>query len=116
MMRDAWGWTLFGLVWASAATGILFKVFYIGRYEVFSTLWYILMGWIAIIAIKPLVQAMPPGVWPWIVGGGLCYTGGVLFYAMGKLRYNHAIWHLFVIGGSLLHFVSFLLFVLPKNA
>ncbi|HOD49935.1 MAG TPA: hemolysin III family protein [Candidatus Hydrogenedentes bacterium] len=115
VVRDAWGWTLFGLVWASAITGILFKIFYTGRFEIVSTLWYVMMGWTAIIAIKPLIQTMPAGVWPWLVGGGLCYTFGVLFYAMGKLRYNHAVWHLFVLCGSLLHFLSFLLFVLPEN-
>ncbi len=115
VMRDAWGWTLFGLVWGSAVLGIVFKIFYTGRYEVVSTLWYIMMGWIAVIAIKPMAEAMPAGVWPWVVGGGLCYTFGVIFYAMGKLRYNHAVWHLFVLGGSLLHFMSFLLFVLPKH-
>ncbi len=115
-MRNAWGWTLFGLVWGLAAAGILFKVFFTGRFEAVATLGYILMGWIAVIAIKPLVQTMPPGVWPWLVGGGLCYTFGVVFYAMGRLRYNHAVWHLFVVAGSLLHFLSFLLFVLPVKS
>jgi hemolysin III len=74
------------------------------------------MGWTAVIALKHLMETLPTGIWPWLVGGGLCYTGGVLFYAMGKLRYNHAIWHVFVIAGSLLHFLSFLLFLLPMNA
>ena len=115
MMRDAWGWTIFGLVWASAILGILFKTVCSERFEAATVFWYIAMGWIAVVAIKPLAQAMPPGIWPWVVGGGLCYTFGVLFYAMGKLRYNHTVWHIFVIGGSLLHFVSFLLFVLPEN-
>lgn len=115
-MRDAWGWTLFGIVWGSAAIGVLFKIFYTGRFDALSTIWYVLMGWTAVIALKHLMETLPSGIWPWLVGGGLCYTGGVLFYAMGKLRYNHAIWHIFVLAGSLLHFLSFLLFLLPMNA
>jgi hemolysin III len=115
VMRNAWGWTVFGLVWGLAALGILFKLFFMGRYNALSTLWYILMGWIALIAIKPMMEAMPAGVWPWVAGGGLCYTFGVIFYAMRKLRYHHAVWHLFVLSGSSLHFVSLVLFVLPAQ-
>lgn len=112
-IRGGWGWSLFGVVWGIAIFGIVFKAFFTGRYNVVSTVLYIAMGWIAVIAIKPLVSQLPPGAFAWILLGGLSYTVGVIFYAWERLPYGHAIWHLFVLGGSTLHFFAVLFYVLP---
>ncbi len=112
-IRGGWGWSLFGVVWGIAIFGIVFKAFSTGRYNVVSTVLYIAMGWIAVIAIKPLVSQLPPGAFAWILLGGLSYTAGVIFYAWERLPYGHAIWHLFVLGGSTLHFFAVLFYVLP---
>ncbi len=112
-IRGGWGWSLFGVVWGIAIFGIVFKAFSTGRYNFVSTALYIAMGWIAVIAIKPLVAQLPPGAFAWILLGGLSYTLGVIFYAWERLPYGHAIWHLFVLGGSTLHFFAVLFYVLP---
>ena len=115
-LRGPWGWTLFGLVWGLALLGIAFKTVFIGRYEKLATAAYVLMGWLVVIAFKQMHVAIPPGGIVWVVIGGVVYTLGVLFYAWEKLPYNHAIWHLFVLGGSACHFFAILLHVLPVNA
>lgn len=115
-LRGPWGWTLFGLVWGLALLGIAFKTVFIGRYEKLATAAYVLMGWLVVIAFKQMLVAIPPGGIVWVVIGGVVYTLGVLFYAWEKLPYNHAIWHLFVLGGSACHFFAILLHVLPVNA
>lgn len=112
-IRGGWGWSLFGVVWGIAIFGIVFKAFSTGRYNFVSTALYIAMGWIAVIAIKPLVSQLPRGAFAWILLGGLSYTVGVIFYAWERLPYSHAIWHLFVLGGSTLHFFAVLFYVLP---
>ncbi|MBN2079314.1 MAG: hemolysin III family protein [Spirochaetes bacterium] len=112
-IRGGWGWSLFGVVWGIAIFGIVFKAFSTGRYNFVSTVLYIAMGWIAVIAIKPLVSRLPTGAFAWILLGGLSYTVGVIFYAWERLPYSHAIWHLFVLGGSTLHFFAVLFYVLP---
>lgn len=114
-MRGPWGWTLFGIVWGLALMGILFKTVFIGRFEVIATIAYVLMGWLVMIAFGQLRQHLPPGGVTWLVIGGLFYTVGVLFYAWRQLPYNHAIWHLFVLGGSISHFFAVLLHVLPAE-
>ena len=112
-LQGAWGWTLFGLVWGIAAIGIVFKLFYTGRFPRISTIIYIAMGWLAVIAIKPLIDNVPMGGLALILAGGLAYTGGVIFYAWKSLPYSHAIWHLFVVGGSVCHFLCVLFYVVP---
>ena len=112
-LRGPWGWSLFGVVWGLCVTGMILKFFLAGRFRVLSTLIYILMGWLIVIAIKPLAAALPAGgIWL-LAAGGLCYTGGTVFYLWKSLRYHHAIWHLFVLAGSICHFFSVLIYVLP---
>ncbi len=112
-MRGPWGWTMFGVVWGLALLGIAFKTVFIGRYEKLATVAYVLMGWLVVVAFKEMLVAIPPGGVAWLMAGGVVYTLGVLFYAWQKLPYNHAIWHLFVLGGSTCHFFAILFHVLP---
>jgi len=112
-MRDGWGWTLFGVVWGLAVLGILFKIFSTNRFRNLSTIFYLLLGWMSVLFIKPMLAAIPEGALFWIVAGGLFYTLGVIFYAWPRLPYSHAIWHLFVLGGSTCHYFAVLFYVLP---
>lgn len=114
-LRGAWGWTLFGLVWGLAICGILLKVFFINRFRILSVCLYIGMGWIMLIALKPLLSAVPVGGIVWLGIGGLAYTFGVIFYVLKQIPFNHAIWHLFVLAGSVCHFFSILFYVLPMG-
>ena len=114
-LRGGWGWSLFGAVWGLAAIGIVFKAVFIGRYGKLSVLVYVLMGWMVLVALKPLLSAVPRGALVWLVAGGLCYTGVVAVYAMKSVRYCHAVWHLFVLGGSLCHYFAILWYVLPPR-
>ncbi len=102
------GWFLFGLIWALAITGILFKVFFTGRFTFLSTLLYILMGWIVVLFIRTIIHTMPSsGLWL-LVAGGLSYTIGAVFYLFKWFKFHHAVWHLFVLAGSILHFLAIL--------
>ncbi|MDX9975598.1 MAG: hemolysin III family protein [FCB group bacterium] len=112
-LRGGWGWTLFGLVWGIAALGIVFKLFYTGRFEILSTLAYIAMGWLIVIAIKPAMANVEPGGLALLAAGGLAYTGGVVFYALRRMPYNHAVWHVFVLAGSVCHFFAILFYARP---
>lgn len=112
-MRGAWGWSLFGVVWGLALLGVAFKVIFIGRYEVLATVAFVLMGWLVVIAFKEMLVRVPPGGIALLIAGGLVYTLGVIFYAWEKLPFNHAIWHLFVLGGSICHFFAVLFYILP---
>jgi hemolysin III len=105
-MRGVWGWTIFGVVWGLALLGVVFKVFFIGRYEVMATAAYVLMGWLCVIAFKEMLIRIPSGGMTFLIIGGVVYTVGLIFYAWQKLPYNHAIWHLFVMGGSICHFFA----------
>ena len=107
-MRGPWGWTLFGLIWAMAIGGILFKVFLIGRAKILSVAFYIAMGWLAVVAVKPMWVMLPKAAIVWIFAGGIFYTLGVVFYAMKGVRYHHAVWHGFVLCGSVSHFFAML--------
>jgi hemolysin III len=111
LLRGGWGWTLFGLVWGIAVLGIVFKMFSTGRYQVFSSALYIGMGWLVIIAIKPLLAVLPLSGFLWMALGGLFYTGGIVFYLKDRIRYFHMIWHLCVLAGSVCHFITILRFV-----
>ena len=112
-LRGPWGWTLFGVIWGLALVGVVFKIFFAGRFKVFSTLVYIGMGWMVIVAIRPLCQTLPLGGLLWMVAGGVLYTIGTIFYLGHRIPFNHAIWHSFVLAGSLCHFFSVMLFVIP---
>ena len=116
MLRGGWGWTIFGLVWGFAVVGICFKVFWTGRFEFASTLAYILMGWTAVVAIKPMLEQFPVGCLLWILAGGLTYTFGVVFYAFDRKPFMHAAWHLAVLCGSVCHYVAVMTYVLPGKA
>jgi hemolysin III len=111
LLRGPWGWTLFAIVWGLAAAGIAAKAVFGARWPVVSTVLYVAMGWTAVVAAKPLVAHVPAGAIGWLVAGGLAYTGGVAFYAWTRLRYSHAIWHLFVLAGSVCHYVAVVLYV-----
>lgn len=113
LLRGTFGWTLFGVVWALAAFGVALKVAYTGRFEVLSTVLYIGMGWMGLCALKPVLAVMPVAGIVLLVAGGFAYTLGVVFYACKRIPFNHAIWHLFVMTGSVLHFLAVALFVLP---
>lgn len=114
-LRGTWGWVLFGIIWGMAFCGIVFKFFWVDRFKIVSVLSYLLMGWLAVIAIKQLLVLIPIPGFLWIVAGGLFYTVGVLFYTHEqKWRYSHAIWHLFVLAGSICHYFAVLFYVVPK--
>jgi len=112
-LKGAWGWTIFGLIWAFAIAGFIFKFSPLRRSEKLSLSLYALMGWLIIIAIKPLIETVAPEALWYLLGGGLCYTFGIYFYAKEKIPYNHAIWHVFVLGGSTLHFFGIFLYLIP---
>ena len=107
-MRTTWVLYLLPVVWTMAIIGIYIKVFYIHRYERLTLAFYIVMGWMAIIAVKPLFNAIPIESFIWIIIGGACYTSGVVFYAWSRLPFNHTIWHGFVLIGSISHFIGML--------
>jgi hemolysin III len=112
-LHGPWGWSLFGVIWGLALLGIVFKSLLICRFKKLSVLMYILMGWLCLIVIKPMLVAVPTGGMLVLAGGGLLYTAGVVFYAWRSLKFNHAIWHLFVLAGSVCHYFTILFFVLP---
>ena len=112
-LRGPWGWSLFGVIWALAIGGVIYKLFFINRYRLLSTIGYLLMGWIVIIAINPLLESVPEGGLLFLGLGGLSYCFGVIFYLWRKLPFSHAIWHLFVLGGSIMHFFAVYLYLVP---
>lgn len=114
-LRDSVGWWLFGTIWALALAGVCFKLFYTGRFKLLSTLIYVAMGWLVILAIKPVMAALDTWTFSWLLAGGLAYTLGTVFYHRPALRYSHAIWHLFVIAGSVCHYIAVMAQVLPRR-
>ena len=112
-LRGPWGWTLFGVIWGLAVLGIALQT---GsrRHPVAAVLLYVAMGWTVVIAVRPLLRELPLGGVTLLVLGGLAYTSGVAFYAWRKLPYHHAIWHGFVLAGTVLHFFAVLLYVIPR--
>ena len=106
------GWTLFGITWGIALIGIFFKLFYTGRYDKISTISYVLMGWIIIFAIKPLIENLPIQGLYWLLTGGIFYSVGAVLYSIKKIRFNHAIFHVFVLLGSFSHFMAIYFYVL----
>lgn len=113
VLAGPWGWSLFGFTWGLAIIGVGLKIFTTGRYETISLAVYLLMGWCAVVAIKPLIDRMEPPGLIMLAAGGVVYSGGVAFYTWQRLRYHHAIWHLFVLGGSVLHWFTVFFYVVP---
>jgi hemolysin III len=105
-LRGVWGWTLFAVVWTLAALGVVFKLFCTGRYDRLSTAMYVALGWLAVLAFRPMVEALPAATLAWLAAGGLAYTAGTVFYLSRRIPYAHAIWHLFVLAGSVCHFAA----------
>jgi hemolysin III len=113
-MRGPWGWTIFGIIWGLAFAGVLFKIFfYSNRLRFISTMLYLAMGWLILIALGPLIKNVPAGGLYWLLAGALSYSIGVIFYLWRKYWFNHVIWHLFVLGGSISHFFAIFYHVLP---
>ena len=110
-LRGPWGWSLFAVVWGLCVCGVVFKSLWIGRLKVASTVVYLLMGWCVVVAIRPLLAALPWTGFMWMLAGGLCYTAGVAFYANSR-RFAHSIWHLFVMAGSVCHYWAVFHYVL----
>jgi hemolysin III len=112
-LDGAWGWTLFGIVWTLAIIGMLQEIKPRSEARVLSIVIYAVMGWIVLIAVKPLIAALGMAGFIWLAGGGVLYTVGIIFFAYdSRFRHWHGIWHLFVMGGSLMHFVAVLRYVL----
>ncbi len=112
-LRGPLGWTLFGSVWGIAVMGIVVDLLFADRRRIIPVIFYLLMGWIVVFAIKPLLQSLPLNGFWWLLAGGISYTAGVVFYALeGKLPHSHGIWHLFVLGGSIAQFIAILVYVL----
>jgi hemolysin III len=116
VLRGAWGWSLFGVVWGLAVVGVAMTSAVGVKFPRASVVVYILMGWLVVIAVKPLMTHLAPAGLAWLVAGGLAYTGGVAFYGWRRLRYQHTLWHLFVLAGSACHFVAVLRYAAPPLA
>ncbi|MCJ1883672.1 hemolysin III family protein [Pseudomonas sp. LA21] len=115
-LKGAWGWTLFGIVWSMAVIGMLQEIKPRSEARVLSIIIYAVMGWIVLIAVGPLYRALGGAGFAWLVGGGACYTIGIIFFAYdSRFRHWHGIWHLFVIAGSLLHFIAIWRYVIPAR-
>jgi hemolysin III len=111
-LRGPWGWSLFGTVWALALLGVVQEIWLAKGARVLSLVIYVLIGWLALIAIVPLISALSWGGFAWLAAGGLLYTVGIIFYATDdKLRHGHGVWHLFVLGGSAAHYFTVLFYV-----
>lgn len=105
VVKGALGWALFGTVWGIALAGVAFKIFFTKRFVILSTVGYVLMGWMIIFAFNRVVLTLPQQGLAWLIGGGILYTVGAIFYVWRKFPFNHAIWHLFVLAGSTSHFI-----------
>ena len=114
-LKGTIGWVIFGTTWGIALTGIILKLFFTGKYNLISTLMYVLMGWIIVFAIKPLINNLPFEGFLWVLAGGISYTIGAIIYSIKKIKFNHAIFHMFVLVGSFCHFISVFFYVLPSK-
>ena len=112
-LQGAWRWSLFGVVWAGAIAGLIYKGLVPHKHKIVMPLLYLALGWVAVVALKPLSEAMAPEGLFWLFAGGISYSVGLVFYAAGRIPYNHAIWHLFVIIGSISHYLCILWYVVP---
>lgn len=107
------GWVIFTVSWGLALSGVILKLFFAGRYNLISTVMYVLMGWIIIFAIKPLINNLPLNGLLWLFAGGISYTIGAVLYSIKKIKFNHAIFHILVLTGSFCHFIAVYFYVLP---
>jgi hemolysin III len=107
-LRGWIGWTMFGVVWALAIGGTVVKSISVGRYVRLSTYFYVGMGWVVLLAIKPLYESVSTACFTWLILGGVAYTGGTYFFLKERWLYNHSIWHMFVLAGSICHFFAVL--------
>lgn len=114
-LKGTIGWVIFGISWGLALTGIILKLFFTGKYDIISTMMYILMGWVIVFAIKPLIHNLSLDGLLWLFAGGISYTIGAILYSIEKIKLNHAIFHIFVLFGSLCHFISVFFYVLPNR-
>lgn len=112
-LRESSGWVLFGVVWGLAIAGVVFKSFMTHRLAFLAPVFYIALGWLIVVDLEGLLTLVPIKGVLWLVAGGLFYTVGIIFYAFDRIPYNHAIWHVFVIAGSLCHYLSILWYVVP---
>jgi len=114
-LKGTIGWVIFGISWGLALTGIILKLFYTRKYNLLSTIMYVLMGWVIVFAIKPLINNLPLEGLLWLLAGGIFYTIGAILYSIKKIKFNHAIFHLFVLNGSFCQFMSVFFYVLPSE-
>ncbi|SFE97779.1 hemolysin III [Paenibacillus algorifonticola] len=114
IVQGTLGWVLFGIVWGFALVGVVFKAFFASKFLFTSTIVYLAMGWLIVFAWKPLTSHLAPGGLQLLITGGLLYTVGTVFYMWRAFPYHHAVWHMFVLGGSVLHFFAILLYMLPS--
>jgi len=110
-LKGTMGWVVFGIIWSAALIGVVLKLFFIGKYDKLSTIMYVVMGWVMLIAIKPLVENLSKEGLFWLALGGVSYTIGAIYYSRDKMPYNHAVFHVFVLLGSFFHFVSIFFYV-----
>ena len=115
-LRGPWGWSIFGVVWGLALAGIFLKFWFVDHFPILSTSIYVAMGWLVLIAAKPVLAHVPAVTLLWIFAGGLFYSIGVVFYAWTRLPYSHAIWHVFVLAGSTCHYFAILRSVLVPRS
>jgi hemolysin III len=115
-LRASSGWTIFGIVWGLAIAGVIFKSVMTHRLKFLAPVFYIGLGWLIIVDLEGILNAIPLHGVLWLFAGGLCYTIGIIFYAIDRIPFNHAIWHLFVIAGSLCHYLAILWYVIPPSA
>jgi hemolysin III len=106
VLRGGWGWSMFGVIWGLAVAGVVFKLFLTGKFPLLSTLIYVLMGWLVLVAAVPMFTLMNPQTLGWLIAGGVTYTAGTVFYHNQRIPQAHAIWHLFVLGGSVCHAIA----------
>ncbi|HVQ33965.1 MAG TPA: hemolysin III family protein, partial [Lysobacter sp.] len=114
-LRGDVGRNLFIAIWSLAAVGIVFKLFFTGRFKLFSTVVYIAMGWLIVVAIRPVWAALDASTLGWLLAGGVAYTLGTVFYHRPSMRWSHAVWHLFVVTGSVCHYIAVLSQVLART-
>ena len=112
-LKGKLGWLIFGISWGLALSGIILKLFFTGKYNLISTSMYVFMGWVIVFAIKPLINNLPPEGFLWLLAGGISYKLGAILYSIKKIKFNHAIFHMFVLTGSFCHFISVYFYVLP---
>ncbi|MEM9917031.1 MAG: hemolysin III family protein [Bacteroidota bacterium] len=105
-LNHRWGYIYLTILWTMAFVGMLYKIFYFGRFPRLSVAYYLVLGWMAVFILKPLMEQMPSMALFWVIAGGVSYTLGTFFYVKEDIRYSHAIWHVFVIGGSVGHYLA----------